>query len=323
MKIGIKKILFVFMMAFVVMTKGQTQGFAPVGATWYYETQGLFKVGYVKMEVEKDTIVDNQVCIKLLREEHKFNLEFGVLQEVPLQPLFLSQKGDSVMIYRNEGFHLLFDLGAKIGDSWMVVGQEDICEDNYGTVSVIDKGVEMVKGTPLRFVTIVDDNDSYWGYGNTMYGQPSPAVKVMERVGPIGSYFLPEQKCAFDDAEGGPLRCYIDDELGELHLSTLYPERECDYINETHQSVDGYHYDNLLSVFPNPCSGQLHLVFSKAGNYGIVLYDQTGKALLRHQSIGKTESVIDISELPMGVYCITVTDGFKVLSSKIIVNKEL
>ena len=61
------------------MAKAQTHQFAPLGATWYYETQSMFTKGYIKMEVEKDTVIDSRRCIKLNREEYWHNLEFGGL----------------------------------------------------------------------------------------------------------------------------------------------------------------------------------------------------------------------------------------------------
>lgn len=295
----------------------QHSRFAPIGATWYYETQDMYSTGYIKMEVEKDTVINGFSCIKVTREARWHDLLFDELKESPLPALFLAQINDSVMVLNNGAFYKLFDFGAEIGETWTVVGREGLCEEDFGTVNVVDKGIEVVNGTPLRYVTIKDDTYSYWGYGNTLYGNPSAAIKVVERIGPVGSYLLPEQRCLYDESEGGPLRCYIDDELGELHLSSLYPERNCDYISEAYQSVDEYDGSESDIVFPNPCFDKIQLHFFEAKKREITLFDHIGKVIFR-QNVESREVLIDMSCLPRGMYCMTITDGTEVETVKII-----
>ena len=307
MKHLLNKISSMLLLAVVCVLNGHAQNgtFAPVGAQWYYETQSMFTSGYIMMEAEKDTVVDGFACVKLRVETHFHNLEFGVLQEGVLPPVYLSQLEDSVMVYQGNAFHKLFDFGAEIGDTWTVAGREGLCEEDEGTVRVVDKGVEDVNGVPLKYVTIKDETDSYWGFGFTMYGSPSPAVKVLERIGPIGSYLLPEQRCLFDYAEGGTLRCYIDDELGELHLSSLHPERNCDYISETYQSADEISFDAALSVFPSPTDGRF-TVWGKDLSRAEV-FNALGQHVASASGQGE-RLVIRLDGQPAGIYFIEVTD---------------
>lgn len=300
-----KQIVFLLMLLALVSTHAKAQ-FAPVGATWYYETHTMYSSGYIKMEVEKDTVIHGFSCVKVTREAHWHDLLFNELKESPMSDLFLAQANDSVLIYNNGVFDMLFDFGAEIGDTWTILGREGVCEQDFGTVNVVDKGVEVINGTPLKYVTIKDDTYSYWGYGNTLYGNPSTAIKIIERIGPLGSYLLPEQRCLFDETEGGPLRCYIDDELGELHLSSLYPERNCDYISHTYQSVDDNSFNVSLRVSPNPCSDRVQLLLGEATKHEIVLFDHIGNVVLRRFEEGK-ETALDLGGLPSGLYCITVS----------------
>lgn len=311
-----KRTVFFLMLLAMVSTHAKAQ-FAPIGATWYYETQAIYSTGYIKMEVEKDTVINGYSCVKITRDAHWHDLFFNELKESPMSDLFLAQINDSVMVLHNGAFYKLFDFGAEIGETWTVVGREGLCEEDFGTVSVVDKGVEIINGIPLKYVTIKDDTYSYWGYGNTLYGTPSSAVRVMERIGPIGSYMLPEQKCLYDEAEGGPLRCYIDDELGELHLSSLYPERNCDYISEAYQSIDDGSFNVLLRVSPNPCSDKVRLLFDEEKEHKIVLFDHTGKVVLCRFEEGK-ETVLDIGNLPSGLYCITVSYEAEIRTTKFV-----
>lgn len=316
MKFIIAKLSFLFfLLAVSSMAKSQEVAFAPIGAEWYYETQSVFSKGYIKMMAEKDTIICGCGCIKLVREEYWHNLETGGLYGGLRPAVFLSQVGDSVMVYEYGTFHKLFDFGAEIGDTWSVDGAPEVCPENYGTVLVVDKGIDTINGNPLRFVTIKDLPDSYWGFGNSMFGTLSGAVKIVERIGPIGSYMLPRQRCEFDDDEGGCLRCYIDNELGELHFLTLYPERACDYISETYQSVDETVSDHSLTVFPNPSMNKVYLRFDKTAIIEFKVFDQLGRMRLSRFVKGK-ELELDLSSLSSGLYFVICRDGSKVLSSK-------
>lgn len=302
-------ILLLFLVSDYNTILAQQSYFAPIGAIWYYETQNMYSTGYIKMEVEKDTVINGFSCIKVTRKARWHDLLFDELKESPLPALFLAQINDSVIVLNNGTFYKLFDFGAEIGDTWTVIGREGLCEEDFGTVNVVDKGIEVINGTPLRYVTIQDDTYSYWGYGNTLYGNPSAAIKVVERIGPVGSYLLPEQKCLYDEAEGGPLRCYIDDELGELHLSSLYPERNCDYISEAYQSVGDDNTESALATVRTMANGLLHVEFSETlmGAKQIHIIDLMGKVIYLTETID-TMLDIDFSGMPSGVYFVTVAN---------------
>lgn len=316
MKQIITRLIVILLLAVAGTAKAQGINFAPIGAEWYYETQTMFTKGYIKMMAEKDTVIDGHACLKLAREEYWHNLEFGGLYGGPRPPLFLSQENDSVMVYQNGVFKLLFDFGAEINDTLTVAGREGRCPEDFGILRVVDKGIDTVNGLHLRYITVKDLPDSYWGYGGSIYGTLSGAVKIVERIGPRG-YMLPEQRCVFDDGEGGPLRCYIDDDLGELHFSTLHPERYCDYISETYQSVDETALNHKLSVFPNPCTEKLCLNFGGMSNCEIMVFDYAGKMVLRC-SVNDKETELDLGELPAGLYCVTANDGYKVSTNRVV-----
>jgi hypothetical protein len=316
MKHIIAIVILLMLLAVAGTAKAQSINFAPIGAEWYYETQTMFTKGYIKMMAEKDTVIDGHACLKLAREEYWHNLEFGGLYGGPCPPLFLSQENDSVMVYQDGVFKLLFDFGAEINDTLTIAGREGRCPEDFGILLVVDKGIDTINGIQLRYITVKDLPDSYWGYGGSIYGTLSGAVKIVERIGPRG-YMLPEQRCVFDDGEGGPLRCYIDDDLGELHFSTLHPERYCDYISETYQSVDETALNHKLSVFPNPCTEKLCLNFGGMSNCEIMVFDYAGKMVLRC-SVNDKETELDLGELPAGLYCVTANDGYKVSTNRVV-----
>ena len=324
MKNAITRTLIILLLTAVSVAKGQESfPLAPPEAEWYYEYQQMTDQGYVKISIVCDTLIDGYRCQKLQKFRSGYSHPNG-LHSGTFGYEYISRMNDSVLIYRNGGFHKLFDFGAEVGDSWTVVGMEGVCEEDYGTVRVVDKGIEVVNGVPLKYVTIKDDIDSYWGFSPTLQGAPSSTIKVVERIGPIGSYLLPEQKCWFDDAEGGPLRCYIDDELGELHYSSLNPERNCDYINENYQCVD-QHNGNAISIVltPNPTQDKVSIKIDSLDEhetYSLELVGIDGRLVIQKTSVSD-DVTLDLSDLPSGVYVLNVK-GNRVLHRQTLIKTE-
>lgn len=65
-----KQLLFLFLLIGMVFTfqNVNAQGWPPVGATWYFTQIRMTsnEVGYNKIEVEKDTVVQGKNCKKLV-----------------------------------------------------------------------------------------------------------------------------------------------------------------------------------------------------------------------------------------------------------------
>lgn len=77
-----------------------------------------------------------------------------------------------------------------------------------------------------------------------------------------------------------------------------------------------------LDVFPNPSTGftKLYIDLTTAGTYQVVVYDQTGKAVLREESeSGSLSSEIELKDLAAGLYTVSVVQGKNILTKKFIV----
>ncbi len=72
--------------------------------------------------------------------------------------------------------------------------------------------------------------------------------------------------------------------------------------------VTGLAEDKMPSVkiFPNPVVNEIHVVLEKAGSKEIMIYDATGKLVLK-SNVTAAESVIDLSGLTNGVYFLSVS----------------
>lgn len=298
--------------------KAQSYDFASVGTQWYYEYQSYFTQGYVLVSADFDTIINDVRCTKLTKTLYGYDYYDGLIKRI-IGSEYVTQSNDSVLIYRNGSFHLLFDFGASVGDTWRLVGNNIPCDQPYGLAHVVGVGTDTISGNVLRYVKILDDEYSYWGYGDCMVGEPCrDTVKIFERIGPIEEYLLPEQHCYFDFSEAGSLRCFIDDELGYLHFSYTGHNVNCDYINDEYQSIDDIYEDNQMVVYPNPCLNAIHIILNDKNNNDIYLYDNQGALVFQFKSIVGNSLSFDLSDCHKGLYFLKVINDTDIITYKII-----
>lgn len=294
----------------------QSSGFAPIGSEWYYEYQDMYRRGYVHIEAVSDTLIDDVKCTKLVKTIHGYDgfLNYGLFSEF-IGNEYVTQVNDSVRIYRNGAFHLLFDFGASVGDTWTLIG-DNTCEQSYGLAHVVAVGTDTISGNVLKYVMILDDQGSSWGYCPIAhpFGEPLYPVKIVEKIGPIGSYLLPSQRCMYDESEGGSLRCYIDDDLGYNNFSPYHIN--CGYINDQYQSIDDIEEYQLL-IYPNPCDDHVQIIINEEVSADVFLYDSNGKEVCRFSNVDKRLD-IDMTKLNSGIYYLRVLDDKQRLSIKII-----
>jgi hypothetical protein len=72
-------------------------------------------------------------------------------------------------------------------------------------------------------------------------------------------------------------------------------------------------------IYPNPTDGALTLQFETAGKYDITISDMAGKVLLREMVTGQTAR-LDIGAYPAGVYLLTIDDGERKSTTRVIKN---
>lgn len=90
-------------------------------------------------------------------------------------------------------------------------------------------------------------------------------------------------------------------------------------IHVTMNPCEGIHENMLeISVFPNPCEGQLHLVMDNGGLFEYQVFNQMGQRVTTGQSNGP-ETVVDLSQCPNGVYFISVVQNGKRQMKKVVV----
>ena len=307
------KVFLLLLLTMVGVGKAQIYEFAPIGAEWYNAKQEMFTQGYVKISVTNDTIIDKYKCSVLTIEEYCFDFFSHQLFHFDVGKEYIMQNQDSVMIYQGGRFYKLFDFGAEIGSSWTVPGDSS-CEEEEGRVSIVGKGSETVNGVELRYILLTDDVNSSWGFGNGMLGEPADTIKVLERIGPVGSALFPRQKCLFDNDKYGTLRCYSDD---LIYVNYSWPNVNCDFVCDGYIEIAENNDNVMWSIFPNPAKDNVHISIPVDTSYIIEMYDNMGRKI--RSLIGEAPFIIiDLNNVPSGLYYLTCNVGTSVLSTKII-----
>jgi hypothetical protein len=279
------------------------QAFVHQGSEWYYNYNNFWIEGYVKFGYVGDTIISGQTTHILKKDLFYYDFISEEYEEIDLGAEYVYSNEDSVFIYRHDQFYLLFDFSALPGDTWTVPETFETECDTIGVVMVVSAGDTLINGEPHRYIDLQGDTNGEWVI----------AGRVVERIGTIESYLLPNPVCLIDLYEGGPLRCYSDDEIG-LVSTGISPE--CDYLAGIHD----WDKDNHVKLYPNPATTELWLQLPEnlpPAQAQIELYGTTGKLLYKAQPTGRFHK-IDVAHLPAGLYLIRLWDGERWRTEKVV-----
>lgn len=179
----------------------------------------------------------------------------------------------------------------------------DFYSSNISGVYPLNGSFMITSGANGEFFEIDSNNEIVWTYINPV----SQAGITQQGTTPTAN---PVFRCEFYP----PLYpAFIDKNLvslGEIELNPTVPS-----ICSSLSAVQNSNQENdKISVFPNPVADELSV---KVGNrsFQIKLYNQQGRLLMSQEN----ESIIDVSQLSPGMYCIKVlSENGSIQSSKII-----
>ncbi len=235
----------ILLYVFFVMLSGSTiysQEFAPIGSKWTYQSLGLgsnamgFPVAY-QFKTEKDTIINNRYCTVITG----YNLyEDGRWEQIGSQIVAASEKGDTVYVYFQDSFHLIYDFTAAVGDTIEVTNEKF---DGLFRQSSIQQNqfiykIDSILSVPFNLDTLLIQYVSYlsppevgtpeWGFGDGLdiaSNTPDRIIKgigALNRAAPLGT-----SSDIFYFPEGMPdyLNCYEDEnryyQFGDLDCDSL------------------------------------------------------------------------------------------------------
>ena len=281
-----------------------SQNFAPIGATWHYQSTEMGDTSFVKIESVGDTTILGHLC-------QTINLpETGWLSGT----VFVYSTVDSVFLYNHflTSFQLLYAFNAQVSDSWSFTrkssGQSEIDTVRITVNSIFS---QTINGNTLRSLDVTYESipvinwpSSTWVYNST----------IVEHIGDMNYLFHFQHYIGMID--GGPypkgLRCYSDNTFGfyDTGLSDSC-EHEATYVGI--QKIE----TSSISIWPNPVQKELH-VSASLNIDEIQIFDITGKLIFNLNKNQRMEALIDMSEFDNGIYFVQVTTSKGIEMKKIL-----
>lgn len=294
-----RTLILIYLIMTIFTSPLKSQVFVYPGSEWHFDYKNFWIEGYVKISYVNDTIINDKTLHSLKKELFFYDFSQQEYGTVELGNEYIYSNEDTVFIYRHNQFYILYDFSAQPGDSWIVPETFSTQCDSVGLVVVVATGDTLINGESYRYIILQGDSESDWEISG----------KITERIGNIDGYMLPNPTCVIDFYEGGPLRCYFDNEVGLINIG-ISPA--CDYIT----GISGWYHEHQFKVYPNPCTNYIFLQGTIMPDK-VVLLDINGLAIITHHRLQLPYS-IDISGLKSGSYLLSiVVDNKKV--SKVIV----
>jgi hypothetical protein len=180
-----RKILTV-LVCLLIFASAHSQVWISKGAVWHYnwESTGGGSGGFVRINYEKDTLTNKILCEKLTSIYYEFCL--GPNQTtvqcgkfvMPTQYTYVS--GDTVFYLVNGQFQVLYNFGAKPGDTWNLGVDTNSNACSKSIVHVDSIGKMVINGSTFRWISLSTNQNASAGMGG----------KSVERFGAIGNNFF-------------------------------------------------------------------------------------------------------------------------------------
>jgi len=300
MEQAMKNILTALMLTTLLSpAKAQVQSWFPDEAEWHFSFSFGAAMGYVRVNVIHDTVIQGLASKALSRTQYYRVLEpfSGELGVEELSNIYMAVMDDQVLIYDEwvQEFDTLYNMAAAPGDSFgfPLLGGFPACGELSRCV-VVDTGTMVLQGVSLKWLAVD------W---TLEFGGPSGFVlpdTIIERIGAINSFIDIRDMCNTSSI-GGPMRCYSDSDFSyNAGISAWWAtDPSCDLLPT---SVAQLEAERVL-LYPNPGTDQL--VVTGDREQTIELYDACGRTVLQQRLVGP-KSVIDVQNLAPGAYIVHI-----------------
>jgi hypothetical protein len=279
------------------------QNWAPNGAQWHYSYYGFFP-GYVDIAYSSDTLIDGQVTKKLTKTFHGLGWGMDVTSYSIGTEYTYEANGVVYLRYQNQ-WDTLYNFSAQVGDSWRMAKQPftNVATQN-SRIKILATGNLIINNETRKYLVAekCDSNNISMGWFNDT---------LIENIGFLHDYLLPYDQFdgAVDGNEGGPFRCYSDNNFALYKPNYL---EVCDYIMGTTE-LEG---SASFQVYPNPVSDQINIpetLIQEYNHYRIL--SSEGKLIQK----GQTTEQIDVANLPAGNYTLLIESQSQKRFAKVLV----
>ncbi len=260
-----------------------------LGSEWYYEIQREDGgITYQHLLYAADTTVNHKDVKIIIRTNTLYDK--GQHNEVTREYIY---EDFGKVYWWNEtlqDFTLLYDLGAQTGDEWEIkVGTESIIM-HVDTVEQYE-----YEGTTYRLLHVSDANNLFSG-------------EIMSGIGHLTSFFPERLMTRGKNFRVEGIRCY----WREGNLVFKYGDRDCDEIYEEYhfgiEEDDPSAGSEPLTVYPNPVNGVLFVRTHAVRPYEEYRITNLMGQTLMTGNINEETQQIDVTNLPQGMYFITIGD---------------
>ena len=307
-----KKLIF-FLLLISITTSITSQTWAPSGATWNFSFNEMFSFGYVKIEYVKDTIIQSK-CSKILKKTQYGYSYPGVYDTINSgkEYTYLDSVKNIIYRYFNNHFDTLYNFNAKIGDTWKVHGMHGFRDS--GIVKVSNIGYDTINSVILKSIFVQTISGCVGWY----------SAKIIERIGCINDYMFPNFiSCVADVGEGGPFRCYSDN---NFELYSTGEAKTCDYIT----GINNINKSAGFKICPNPATSYINIVHSpqttvnsqnSSEKYVLTLRNMEGQEVKKLRMENGELRTIDVRNLRSGIYFLTMQNDKESYVRKVVIEK--
>ncbi len=296
MKIQFPRLILLLVCCISLRIYGQTNEFAPIGATWWYNYEYFSGSGYLQLQSVGDTVISGVNCRKITKTLVQKDLSNpdAVVDTFYMDNEYVYSNLGVVYNYRLGSFYTLYDFNAVVGDTWAVSGVSNFGDcDSTGFIQVDNVTTVLIGGFELTQLFTGSVDDDYWNFGT---------LPIIERIGSLSYLFAHPNSCLTDFYEGGNLRCYYDNEIGYVQIDST---TTCDFILSSNEITAA----TSIAISPNPFSTELKIKLpDNFLNSIITIYNLNGSILYQTTTCNST---IDIStdKIIPGVYFLHVLDN--------------
>lgn len=276
-------------------TLAQPQFLAPGAEWWYTFRGGMIQVeGWNHYYVEKDTVVDNLPCKKLLCNSYSRQISTGGSFTQNTYASFVRQQGDSVFLYKVSKWMLRWRTNPSAGATYTMPYQ--YWSDSYQINIKVDSIKPItIGGKPMKRI--------FQSGKIVLVAQPSIVLGggrgvIISHIGPEASVNFDYTTCwnSFDCFDNHLCR-YRSAEI-PLHF---FNSSNCDVIS--HSEEPGL--SSSLHLIPNPCTDRIQLVLDgtiPSEIFEVSIVSQSGQ-LVHTQAVFLQKTLeLEIQNLPPGVY---------------------
>ncbi len=293
-----KKNILLLILTMCSLAPTHAQQWCPPGAEWRYDGDvcPLECPGYIRMQNAGDTTINGEPCSRIERIRFYQVMDSPVYTDSLTDLYTYSDSGIAWMFDPQlNAFDTLYDFNASPGDSWQLIHlPEPALSDPPFSLTVLDTGHTIMGGNSFRWLSVQYDFGDLWSDQIFL-------DTLIERIGSIDWYMLPYSlpNGATDAGEGGPLRCYNDNEISYQSPTV----QTCDIPLE----VTAHVARPKILMYPNPGTDRLTIRMSVGEKLqGVLVHDAFGRIFLHEATPVENEVVLDTERFPSGCYSIEI-----------------